>query len=79
MDYFDFDLVMNGVKLFDPIIDGVQHFTYHREPTKGEIAFGYGDTHYRDFPITEVLKEKKGPFNILKRWLVADDGLRYYR
>lgn len=62
--------------LFDPVIDDVQYYTYHRKPTKAEIKFGYGATHYRDFPENEV--RKKG-FRI-KKWLkAADDGLRYYR
>lgn len=60
--------------LFDPIINGVQYITYHRKPTKEEISFGNGATHYRHFPIREVVN-KKGR---IKRWLVADDGLRYY-
>lgn len=47
----------------------------HREPTKGEIKFGEGATHYRDFSIGEVLN-KKGD---IKKWFVDPlDGLRYY-
>lgn len=68
--------------LFDPIINGVPHVTYHREPTRGEIKFGEGATHYRDFPLEQVVNRKKSTTNgvlKLKRWLVADDGLRYYR
>ena len=50
--------------------------TYHRPPTKGEIKFGYGATHYRDFEPIECVK-KNGS---LKAWFVSpDDGLRYYR
>lgn len=49
--------------------------TYHRNPTKWELKFGEGATHYRDFPLKECLK----PDNSLKKWLLADDGLRYYR
>lgn len=62
-------------KLFDPEIGGVQYYTYHRKPTQAEIKFGYGATHYRDFPEHQV---KKPGFRI-KKWLKADDGLRYYR
>ena len=61
---------------FDPIIGGVQHVTYHREPTRAEIRFGEGATHYRDFPLEEVTK----PDGKIKRWLFSkDDRLRYYR
>jgi len=48
---------------------------YHREPTKYEIKFGEGATHYRSFPMSECVK----PDGRLKKWFVADDGLRYYR
>lgn len=60
-----------------PVRDGVTHITYHRAPTKSEIRFGHGATHYRTFPVEECCH--KGT-RILKRWFVAkDDGLRYYR
>ena len=67
--------------LFDPIIDGVQYVTYHRKPTREEIAFGYGATHYRDFPIFEVSTGRFHPWGapVLKKWVLSDDGLRYYR
>lgn len=49
---------------------------YHRQPTKAEINFGYGATHYKIFPISEVLK----PNGRLKKWVRCKcDGLRYYR
>jgi len=49
----------------------------HRPPTKGEIKFGEGATHYRDFPLS-VIGLKKGKA-IYKDWFIApDDGLRYY-
>jgi hypothetical protein len=51
--------------------------TYHREPTAYEISFGYGATHYRDFPFWQCLHPNTGK---IKKWLIAsDDGLRYYR
>lgn len=60
-----------------PIRDDVQAVTYHRQPTKGEIAFGYGAIHYRDFPVAQCCKRGT---RVLKQWFVAkDDGLRYYR
>ena len=49
--------------------------TAHRKPTPSEIKWGYGATHYRDFPVSEWLK----PNGTLKAWILADDGLRYYR
>jgi hypothetical protein len=59
-----------------PVRDDVTECTYHRPPTPAEIKFGYGATHYRDFPVEEVCH--KGT-RIKKKWFVAeDDGLRYY-
>ena len=47
----------------------------HRNPTPSEIKWGYGAIHYRTFDLLEWLK----PDGTLKRWIKADDGLRYYR
>jgi hypothetical protein len=48
--------------------------TYWRNPTKAEIAFGYGAIHYREFPLNECVRKDGKP----KRWFKAkDDGLRY--
>jgi len=58
-----------------PVRDDVEQVTYHRPPTKGEIAFGEGATHYLDIAIEECCH--KGT-RVLKKWLVKD-GLRYYR
>ena len=50
--------------------------TYHRNPTAGEIKFGEGAIHYKDFAYTECQKDN-GDF---KTWLICPiDGLRYYR
>ena len=49
--------------------------TGHRSPTQYEIKLGYGVTHYREFPVSEWTKSD----GTLKRWIKADDGLRYYR
>ena len=49
--------------------------TYWRNPTMSEIKFGYGATHYRDF----THKEASHPDGRPKKWLKADDGLRYNR
>ncbi len=62
--------------LFDPVINDIQHYTYHRNPTRAEISSGYGVTHYRDFPERQV--SKRG-FRIKKCLKAPDDGLRYYR
>lgn len=59
-----------------PIRDDVTRVTYHRPPTSSEIWQGYGATHYRDFDPEECCKPGT---RRLKRWFVADDGLRYYR
>lgn len=59
-----------------PLHEGITELTYHRKPTKGEIKFGYGATHYRDFDVTECLK-KDG--DIKKRIKGKDDGLIYTR
>jgi hypothetical protein len=49
----------------------------HRPPTKGEVKFGEGAIHYRNFPLSVIgLKKGKGMW---KDWFISpDDGLRYY-
>ena len=60
-----------------PVRGDVKTVTYHRQPTRSEVIFGYGAIHYRDFPVEDCLKPGTRQ---LKRWFVAqDDGLRYYR
>jgi hypothetical protein len=59
-----------------PVRNDVQVCTYHRPPTRGEINFGYGATHYRDFTVEECCHPGT---RVKKAWFVADDGLRYYR
>ena len=49
---------------------------YHRKPTAGEIRFGYGAIHYRDFESSEYLK-KDG--TIKKRIKAQNDDLIYTR
>jgi hypothetical protein len=46
-----------------------------RRPTAYEMRQGFGAIHYREFHISEWLK----PDGTIKRWIKADDGLRYYR
>jgi len=60
-----------------PVRDDVETVTYHRPPTKGEIAYGYGAIHYADFNVDECCHEGT---RVLKSWFVSPyDGLRYYR
>lgn len=49
---------------------------YHRKPTASEIKQGYGATHYREFNASVFINNKTGD---IKEWVLADDGLRYYR
>ena len=51
-----------------------QKITAHRPPTKGEILFGHGVTHYRDFTAAEIGINSKGQLNGMFK---ADDGLFY--
>lgn len=46
---------------------------YWSNPTKAEIAFGYGATHYRDFKLKEVLKKD----GTIKRWVRDERGRRW--
>ena len=59
-----------------PVRAGITEVTYRRKPTKGELKFGEGATHYRSFPLEEVLRPGT---RCLKRWFIANDGLRYTR
>lgn len=60
-----------------PLRPDVEQVTYHRPPTPAETRLGYGATHYRDFPVAEIVHPGT---RIAKRWFIArDDGLRYYR
>lgn len=50
--------------------------TYHRGPTQGEIKFGEGAIHYKDFDVCFCWNDAK---NKPKAWLKCPvDGLRYY-
>jgi hypothetical protein len=60
-----------------PLLPGVTEVTYRREPTAGEIRFGYGAPHYRTFLVEECCHPGT---RVPKRWFkAADDGLRYWR
>lgn len=68
------ELIGQGYK--DLQILNKQVFQYHRKPTEGEIKFGNGATHYREFTAIEAINPKTGD---LKKRLKADDGLIYTR
>jgi len=76
-EYLDLlnELISEGYN--DLVIMNSHEIQCHRPPTKGEIKFGKGATHYRDFPLS-VIGLKKGKA-MWKDWFKApDDGLRYY-
>jgi hypothetical protein len=80
-EYFDLlnELINygDGKQYNDLQIMNEQTIECHRPPTKGEIKFGEGATHYRDFPLS-IIGLKKGKA-MRKDWFVApDDKLRYY-
>ena len=53
---------------------------YHRKPTASEIKFGYGATHYLDFPIEKCIKGiNKDGLTIFKKRIKGNDGLIYTR
>jgi len=51
-------------------------YEFWRNHTESEIKFGEGAIHYRTFTLFEIGYNKKGE---LKKWIIADDGLRYNR
>jgi hypothetical protein len=58
------------------IEQGKELITCWRNPTPGEIKFGEGAIHYRDFSPYEIGRNKEGK---LKKWFKAsDDGLIYH-
>lgn len=76
-EYFDLlnELIRQGYN--DLQIMNSHEIECHRPPTKGEIKFGEGATHYRQFPLS-IIGLKKGKA-MWKEWFVApDDKLRYY-
>jgi len=66
------ELIGQGYK--DLRIMNKQIFSYHRKPSPDEIKRGYGATHWRDFVAADCVS-KSGK---VKKWLLADDGMRYY-
>jgi hypothetical protein len=63
-------------ELIDSYYDNLSPIQYHRNPTKGEINFGYGATHYATFDRSQCIN-KNGD---VKKWFVSPmDNLRYYR
>lgn len=59
-----------------PVRDGVETVEYRRKPTPYEVRIGEGVPHYRVFSVAECCHPGT---RYLKRWFIADDGLRYYR
>ena len=73
-DYKPREIIQNIKITIDDSLE--KPVTYHRNPTKSEIRFGYGATHYKDFILGDVVN----PNGSLKKWIVCpNDGLRYYR
>ena len=73
-DYTDKQIIQEIKGRIDDILDF--SVTYYRNPTKSEITWGAGATHYKDFSFNEVVKPNGYP----KKWIVCPhDGLRYYR
>jgi hypothetical protein len=78
-DYYEYqdllkELVSIGYK--DLVIHNTQAFELHRKPTKGEVKFGEGAIHYKEFRGDLVISAK----GELKKYIVdPEDGLRYYR
>ena len=54
--------------------DEITEVTYHRNPTIGEIKFGYGAIHYRDFDLKDCI-DKEGYVKMIFK--SKDDGLIY--
>lgn len=50
-------------------------YSYWRNPTKGEIKFGHGAIHYRDFDREQCFNED-GTFKLALK--AKDDRLKYY-
>lgn len=75
-EYSDLLRELIGQGYNDLQIMNKQEIEYHRQPTAYELKQGYGATHYRSFTLAETGITKQGK---LKKWFVADDGLRYYR
>lgn len=75
-EYWDLMRELIGQGYNDLVIINKQEINCHRPPTKGEIKFGEGATHYRDFTLAEIGITKKGE---IKKWFIApNDKLRYY-
>jgi hypothetical protein len=66
------DIYDDAIKNADVIEKSV---TYHRLPTKAEIAFGYGAMHYIEIPYLECINRFGNP----KKRIKAKDGHWYSR
>ncbi|MEY2829694.1 MAG: hypothetical protein RIQ33_1552 [Bacteroidota bacterium] len=57
------------------VINKQKTIEYCRKPTKGEIKFGHGATHYRDFDFDKCFDESGF---IKLKVKASDDGLIYF-
>lgn len=57
------------------VVNKTETITYWRNPTKSEIKFGHGATHYRDF---EFIKCFDANGNLKLKVRASDDKLIYY-
>lgn len=71
--YYDYTRE-EAIEAFRDDVGGGYKITYWRHPTPGEIKFGQGSIHYREFTLVECSKPKT---LTPRKWFVADDGLRY--
>jgi len=67
------ELISIGYK--DLRILNKETFSYWRKPTPEEVKFGHGAHHHKAILLADCINPKTGK---IKKWLVADDGLRYY-
>lgn len=65
---------LNSHKWFSAFDLDCKNVTYSRNPTKGEIALGYGATHYRSFLLRNVIGNRG---KIKKRLFAKDEGVWY--
>jgi len=67
--------VRHSVKVSRPLLSQIMKtITLHRKPTESEVKFGYGATHFKDFPVSEV-SHPNGKFKRTHR--CKEDGLVY--
>lgn len=80
-NYSEYQYLLQSIVTIHNKIDFVllthETINVHRQPTAGEIRFGYGATHYAELNLVDFINMKTGK---LKKWTKSNfDGLRYYR